>query len=61
VIKDPIVEESRKAGYELARIAGYDPKVFINNLRAQQKRAQRKPTARCKTGDTKLPVEAHKK
>jgi len=36
--KDPVVEEVREAREELARRAGYDFKVYINNLRENEKK-----------------------
>lgn len=35
--KDPIVEEVRKAGEELAREANYDLHTFCENLRKKEK------------------------
>jgi hypothetical protein len=43
MFKDPIVEETRKAGYSLAAAAGFNPKKFINNLRKKQYSAGRRP------------------
>ena len=39
--KDPIVEEVRKAGEELARQANYDLHTFCENLRKNAKKTQR--------------------
>ncbi len=36
--KDPIVEEVRKAGEELARQANYDLHTFCENLRKNEKK-----------------------
>lgn len=36
--KDPIVEEVRKAGEELARRANYDLHTFFENLRKNEKK-----------------------
>jgi hypothetical protein len=35
--KDPIIEEVRKAGENLARTAGYDVHAFFNLLREKEK------------------------
>ena len=35
--KDPIVQEARKAGEELARQAGYDLHTFFQKLRKNEK------------------------
>lgn len=36
--KDPIIEETRKAGEDLARLAGFDVHVFFNLLRECEQR-----------------------
>ena len=40
--KDPIVEEVRKAGEELARQANYDLHTFCGNLRKNEKKREGK-------------------
>ncbi len=46
--KDPVVEEVREAREELARRAGYDFKVYINNLRENEKKSKAKIVSRSK-------------
>jgi hypothetical protein len=46
--KDPIVEEVRQASEELARRAGYDFNVYINNLRENEKKSKAKVVSRVK-------------
>ncbi len=40
--KDPIVQEVRKAGEELAKRAGYDLHTFFQNLRKNEKKRNSK-------------------
>jgi hypothetical protein len=50
--KDPIVEEVRKAGEELARRANYDLHTFLENLRKNEKKQNAKVVSRAKSGVT---------
>ncbi len=43
--KDPIVEETRKAGYLLAAEVDFDQRKFIDNLRTKQYSSGRRPVA----------------
>ena len=38
MLKDPIVQEVRKAGEELAKEANYDLHIFFQNLRNNEKK-----------------------
>ena len=46
--QDPIVEEVRKAGEELARRANYDLHTFFENLRKNQSKHNDKVVSRVK-------------
>jgi len=46
--KDPVVEEVREAREELARRAGYNFKIYINNLRENEKKSKTKVVSRIK-------------
>ena len=46
--KDPIVEEVRKAGEELARRANYDLHTFFENLRRNEKKRKNRVVSRVK-------------
>ena len=46
--KDPIVEEVRKAGEELARRANYDLHTFFENLRKNEKKRKARVVSRVK-------------
>ncbi len=46
--KDPIVEEVRKAGEELAKQANYDLHTFFENLRRNEKKRNVKVVSRAK-------------
>jgi hypothetical protein len=46
--KDPIVEEVRKAGEELARRANYDLHTFFENLRKNEKKRKARVISRVK-------------
>jgi hypothetical protein len=43
MFKDPIVEETRKAGYLLAAEVDFDQRKFIDKLRNKQYSSGRKP------------------
>jgi hypothetical protein len=45
MFKDPIVEETRKAGYSLAAEVDFDQRKFIDNLRKKQYSSGRKPVS----------------
>jgi hypothetical protein len=40
--KDPIVEEVRKSGEKLAKAANFDKRLFVERLRANQRKSRRK-------------------
>ena len=42
MINDPIIEEVRKAGEDLAKESGYDLHVFCERLRKSEKRNQKR-------------------
>ncbi len=44
--KDPIVQEIRKAGEELAKKANYDLHIFFQNLRNNEKKQKYKIVSR---------------
>ena len=46
--QDPIVEEVRKAGEELARRANYDLHTFFENLRKNQNKRNARVVSRAK-------------
>ena len=46
--RDPIVEEIRKAGEELARRANYDLHTFFENLRKNEKKRNARVVSRVK-------------
>jgi hypothetical protein len=46
VLKDPIVQEVRKAGEELAKQADYDLHIFFQNLRNNEKKWNYKVVSR---------------
>jgi len=46
VLKDPIVQEVRKAGEELAKEANYDLHIFFKNLRNNEKKRNYKVVSR---------------
>jgi hypothetical protein len=48
VLKDPIVQEVRKAGEELAKQADYDLHIFFQNLRNNEKKRNYKVVSRLK-------------
>jgi hypothetical protein len=47
--KDPIAEEVRKAGEELARQANHDLHTFFGNLRKNQRKRNAKVVSRTKS------------
>jgi len=46
--RDPIVQEVRKAGEELAKQANYDLHTFFQNLRNNEKKRKHKVVSRLK-------------
>jgi len=46
--KDPIVQDVRKAGEELAKQANYDLHIFFQNLRNNEKKQNYKVVSRLK-------------
>ena len=48
MLKDPIVQEVRKAGEELAKQANYDLHTFFQNLRNNEKKRDYKVVLRLK-------------
>jgi hypothetical protein len=46
--RDPIVQDVRKAGEELARQANYDLHTFFQNLRNNEKKRKHKVASRLK-------------
>jgi hypothetical protein len=46
--RDPIVQEVRKAGEELAKQANYDVHTFFQNLRINEKKRKRKVVSKLK-------------
>ena len=48
MLKDPIVQEVRKAGEELAKQANYDLHIFFQNLRNNEKKRNYKVISRLK-------------
>jgi len=48
VLNDPIVQEVRKAGEELAKQANYDLHAFFQNLRNNEKKRDYKVVSRLK-------------
>ena len=48
MLKDPIVQEVRKAGEELAKQADYDLHIFFQNLRNNEKKRNYKVVSRLK-------------
>lgn len=46
--KDPIVQDIRKAGEELAKKANYDLHIFFQNLRINEKKQKYKIVSRLK-------------
>ena len=50
--RDPIVQEVRKAGEELAKKANYDLHTFFQNLRNNEKKRKHKVVSRLKKQTT---------
>ncbi len=50
--RDPIVQEVRKAGEELAKQADYDLHTFFQNLRNNEKKRKHKVVSRLKKQTT---------
>jgi len=50
--RDPIVQEVRKAGEELAKQANYDLHTFFQNLRNNEKKRKHKVVSRLKKQTT---------
>ena len=48
MLKDPIVQEVRKAGEELTKQADYDLHIFFQNLRNNEKKRNYKVVSRLK-------------
>ena len=48
LLKDPIVQDVRKAGEELAKQADYDLRIFFQNLRNNEKKWNYKVVSRLK-------------
>ena len=46
--RDPIVEEVRQAGEELAKRANYNLHIFLENLRKNEKKRKAKVVSRIK-------------
>ena len=46
--RDPIVQEVRKSGEELAKQANYDVHTFFQNLRINEKKRKRKVVSKLK-------------
>ena len=48
MLKDPIVNETRKAGEQLAREANYDLHTFFENMRDNEKKRKDKVVSKIK-------------
>jgi len=57
---DPIVEEVRKAGEELARKANYDLPTFFQNLRDNEKKRKSKVVSRYENKESEKSQKAGK-
>jgi len=55
---DPIVQEVREAGEELARKANYDLHTFFENLRENEKKRQVKVVSKCEAKCSPAPIGA---